>query len=124
MILAVTIFAVIVCALMGVWVTHSRAVRHARNTLLATHLAESVMESALAQGWQVQSIPPDPWTCFHVDSVLNGEKVGADFQYALQVTRNTGARGNQYKLVNVKVTWTENDHEREVNLDTVVTWQG
>lgn len=124
MVLAVTIFSVIVGALLGVWVMHARAVGHARNTLLATHLAESVLEAALAEGWQVQSIPPDPWTSFHVDCVLNGEKVGADFQYSLQVTRNTTARGSQLKLINVKVTWTEKDVEKEVNLDTVVTWQG
>lgn len=125
MIFAVTLFATVVVALMGVWAMHARAVGRARNTLLAGHLAERVMEQALSQGWQVKPIPASDATRMDMTSILNGERVVNSFQYSVDVDSLGNGTDIGLKQVRVVVKWTEADQQsREVDLDTIIYWQG
>lgn len=124
MIFAVTLFALIVVSLMGVWAMHARAVAHSRGTLIATHLAEMKMEEALSKGWLAQPQTSNTITAFRTETVVNGQKVDEVYDWTVDVTRQTTAEGGLCKLIQVKVTWQEQELKREVNLDTLITWQG
>jgi Tfp pilus assembly protein PilV len=125
MIFAVTLFATIVVALMGVWAMHARAVGRARNTLLASHLGEKVMETCLAQGWQVQPVAPSDSTTIEMTCLINDQTVITDFQYSVEVNDLGDGSDVGLKQVVVRVDWTEPDgQKREVHLETVVFWQG
>lgn len=124
MIFAVTLFALIVVSLMGVWAMHARAVAHSRGTLIATHLAEMKMEDALSRGWLAEPQESNAITAFRTEIVVNGQKVDEVYDWSVNVTRNTTSEGGLFKLIQVKVTWKEQEIKREVNLDTVITWQG
>ena len=124
MIIAVTIFAGIVVALMGVWAMHARAVAHSRGTLMATHLAERLVEEALSEGWMVSPKQSDFTTRYTAESLINGQKTTTVFDWTREVLPRSTPDGGRYKLLRVKVTWEEGGKNREVDLDTVVTWQG
>lgn len=123
MVFAATIFGIVGAALMGVWAMHARAVAHARGTLLATHLAEMKMEEAKARGWQVESRESSPMTALYTHSVVNGQPVEEVYNWKITVTRRYTDEGAQFKLIQVRVTWDEQDTKREVNIDTIIAWQ-
>lgn len=124
MIFAVTIFAGIVVALMGVWAMHARAVAHSRGTLMATHLAEKLMEEALSEGWMVNSMQSNFTSRYNAQTWINGQHTTTSFDWSREVIPRTTPDGGRYKLLRVRVTWEEGGKNREVDLDTVVTWQG
>lgn len=124
MIFAVTLFALIVVSLMGVWAMHARAIAHSRGSLIATHLAEMKLEEALSKGWQVDSKESDVMTAYRAEITLNGQKTVEIYNWKVAVQRQSSSEGGLIKTIRVRVYWDEQEIKREVNIGTVITWQG
>lgn len=124
-ILAVVIFSTATVGLTGVWMMHARSVAKSRNIMIATHLAEQLMETCVAQGWEVQPVPQSDATRIMMKMVLNSVPLETEFRYEVTVrTENPTNVKIGIKHVKVRVYWDDDTgKDRRVFLETLVYWQ-
>lgn len=124
-VIGVLIFATVMIGLTGVWVAHARSVAKSRYHLLATHLAEQLMETCIAQGWSVQPIRMSDNTRVKMKSTINGVELETEFRYEVLVTTEKPTPGQiGIKKARVRVYWDDDTgKDRKVSLTTLIFWQ-
>ena len=126
-IMAGFLLATVSLGLMSIWVQHARSVARARNLMLASHLAQSVMEDSCARGWTVVGIPKAQALATTVEAVVAGKPVSTRLWHYVEVVREPALAPGVVppKQVRVVVTWDEGDGlPHEVRLSTLIYWQG
>ncbi len=113
------IFATISIALLGMWGAYYRMMGKGRNTLVATNLAQDVMEKQIALGWQAQSVPPPNTITMEetIDSTVRTEV----YNYWIDVVDNDPLNVG-LKTVKVHVSWVDNTGQHEVLVVTGLYW--
>ena len=119
-IIAVTIFGGLVVALLNIWIAHAKALDHTQNMLVAANLAESVMESQIGLGFKVKSMPKKD---IELNRIVDDIVVPITFTYEIGVVDTSGPTGPEVKQVRVRVTWKEQDVEKEVVVESLIYWQ-
>jgi Tfp pilus assembly protein PilV len=124
-IIGVFIFATATVGLTGVWLMHARLITKSRNVVIATHLAEQLMETCLTQGWQVQPIPLSDENKIHMKMVLNSVHSESEYRYEVRVKEEKPTASKiGIKHVKVRVYWNDDTgKDRRVSLETLVYWQ-
>lgn len=120
MMIAITLFGGVVISLMGVWVIHTRAIEKSQDTLVASNIAEAVMEDQQGLAFKTEPIPK---TLIQVKRIINDVEVPVDYYYEVEVVDTSGPTGPDLKEVTVKVTWTEAGETKETRLVSYVYWQ-
>ncbi len=126
------IFCTVVCSLLSVWTTHASMLSKSRNMLIASHLAEQLMEQCISQGWDVVPIPASPSTQFREVFTINGQSYTVIFQYSIEVKTNPppqppGPDKPPVGTKNILVTVSWNDSQtqvKQVQMETRVYWPG
>lgn len=120
MMIAITLFGGVVISLMGVWVIHTKAVEKAQDTLVASNLAESIMEDQQGLAFKAEPIPK---TLVQVNRYVDANTYPTDYYYEVQVVDTSGPTGPDLKEITVIVTWKEGTEEKETRLVSFVYWQ-
>lgn len=120
MMLACMIFSTCIIMMSGVWVIHNSAVGRSRMLMIGTHVAEEVLQEAVALGYKNLPDPPDSTTgTVNVNTTLRSANVSTQYKW----TRTIAVAGSlgQLKSIQVVVEWQDGpNHTRKVNLETIV----
>lgn len=120
MMIAITLFGGVVISLMSCWVMHTKAIEKSQDTLVATNLAESIMEDQMGLAFKTEPIPK---TLVQVNRFIDNNTVPTDYYYEVQVVDTSGPTGPDLKEVTVIVTWQEGQETKETRLISYVYWQ-
>lgn len=120
MMIAITLFGGVVISLMGVWVLHTKAIEKSQDTLVASNLAEAIMEDQEGLAFKAEPIPK---TLVQVNRIVDNNIVPNDYYYEVLVTDTSGPTGPDLKEITVKVTWKEGPETKETKLVSFVYWQ-
>lgn len=117
-----TLFVTVMVVLMGVWVTHARAIELTQDQEVATNLAQMFMEQALDQGYAVTNVTSSP---FLVQRFLRGVTYDSTFLYSVNVTDAPNgplAPSPGHRVVVVKVEWQDSSANHTVMMESNATW--
>lgn len=115
--IAVLLFATLVVACLGVWVTHYQANAQSQNIMIATYLARQLVEENLDKNPNdVVSVPRGTQPPFVMTSKVDGRPRVSQYDYAVEVSDPTPGLRN---LV-VRVWWQEANQEKELHLETLL----
>lgn len=90
--------------LMGLWSNHARAMEKARHNIVASYLAEKVMEECLTAGYdRVDERASSSPVIHELVHKHRGESIPTRYQVVVTVVPNAG--GLQAKSVKVAVKW-------------------
>lgn len=119
------LFSIISVAFLGVWGMQVRGAEKSRHNLVATLLAEQMIEEVMGQGYELtkESAPEDP----PMEPIeVEMESLGADgvwvtinvsYQPEIEV-KEIGGAGDKLKQVTVRVSWEDTTKTGEVVLET------
>ncbi len=130
-IIASFIFAGISVSFLGVWGMQVRAVEKSRHLLVATYLAEQIMEEAISEGYEQLSVSEDGAEELEDIEIVNENrrKTGPADQWDEQivlyrVTREVFEEGatsdDRLRRIVVRVTWDDTTKTGEVLLESFV----
>lgn len=121
MIIAAMVFLTIVVALLGVWAQNAQMLQRDSNHLMASVIAQNVMESQLSLGFKAEPIAE---TDFDVTHFVDGKAAVAHFTYRVDVTdTSVGPNDVALKQCLVTVTWEENGNAKTLQLESMLGWQ-
>lgn len=120
MMIAITLFGGVVISLMGVWVIHTKAIEKSQDTLVASNLAEAIMEDQEGLAFKAEPIPK---TLIQVNRIVDNNIVPNDYYYEVSVVDTSGPTGPDLKEITVRVTWKEGTETKETKLVSFVYWQ-
>lgn len=127
-ILAGFIFATITASMVGVWITYAKATSKGRSLLVATHLAERVMEQQLALGWSAVSLDRDEEERrFVVTQSVDGAESRIAYYYWVDVedlSDTSDPLNLGLKKIVVTVEWQSPEGSRTVSCESLVYWGG
>ncbi|MEW6282409.1 MAG: type II secretion system protein [Candidatus Eremiobacterota bacterium] len=111
-VVAVMIYATVAVLLIGMWVTHHRALHKARMTLIAGYVAQQEMEKL--RSLDLASIVPSSGDV-RINSIIRGVPQSAKFHHEV-VTSNEGVNGTMTS-VRVEVSWQEGPETRKLVIE-------
>ena len=121
MIIAAMVFLTIVVALLGVWAQNAWVLRRDSNRLMASLIAQDVMESQVSLGFKAEAVPA---TDFDVTNFVDGAASVSHFSYVVEVQdTSTGPEDVALKECRVVVTWEEDDSVKTLQLESLLSWQ-
>ena len=118
--IATFVFSSVSIFFLGVWGQHVRANEKSRHYLVASHLAESLIEEKLSMGYG--AVPADPTPedrPFEMIIKNRGAEITVEYRATVLVTE-IGAAEDRLKSVEVRVTWDDSTSTGEVFLETVL----
>jgi hypothetical protein len=124
-VIASFLFSTIAVAFLGVWGMQARGLEKSRHSLVATMLAEELVEETMAKGYETTQItegPPEPDEIFMETESRgpSGEWTSIPVTYTSE--RTVAPIGDpdkdKLKMVTVKVTWDDSTNIGEVVLVT------
>lgn len=124
MMVGLLLFTIIATAFGGVWNAYYQMIGKARSTLVASHLAEDIMEGQLALGWQSVTVNPGPGHQFTMVQVVDGNETEIVYDYWIEVRDLSDPGYIGLKQVVVHVSWNEPSGKREVTCETLLYWGG
>jgi len=114
------VFSVCALSLLNLVVAHAHDMQRSQNRLVASAIAQGVMEQQLSLGF----------ACRDLDKQTVSASRGIDaateelrFQTQSSITDTSGGGAPIFKIITVKVSWTEEQQERSVSLQNYVSWQ-
>jgi type II secretory pathway pseudopilin PulG len=120
MVLACVIFSTCILLMTGVWATHNDAVGRTRMQMIGSHVAEQVLEEAIALGYK--NLPDPPHTLsgdVSVDTIVRSKTQSAAYHWTRTI-QPAGTLG-QLKSIQVLVEWQDGpNRKRKVNLESIV----
>ena len=124
-VIAAFLFSIVSVAFLGVWGMQVRGAEKSRHNLVATLLAEQMIEEVMGQGYELtkeskDSDPPmEPIKIQTESRGANGvwETIDVFYQPEIEV-KEIGGGGDKLKQVTVKVTWQDTTKTGEVVLET------
>lgn len=121
MIIAAMVFVTIVVALLGVWAQNARMLRRDTNQVMASVIAQNIMESQVSLGFKAEAVPP---TVFDVTHFVDGTPAAAHFTYQVDVTdTSVGPDEVALKQCVVTVSWEEDGNVKKLQLESMLGWQ-
>lgn len=122
LVIGLMIFSTVSIALLGVWSSYYQMMGKSRSLLVATNLAQHIMEQQIALGWQSMDVPAGPGTILTMEQAVEGEITRVDYQYSVEVTDNSAPGSIGLKQVVVFVSWKDSSGRREVRAETMLYW--
>lgn len=133
-VIAAFIFSVSAIAFIGVWGMQVRGLEKSRHTLVATFLAEEIVEQAMADGYErtapttmpLDEVPYDIDTESLNPTTGVWERHSVTYVTTMQVTEidgedpNTDIDDDKVKQILVRVTWEDTTKTGEIVLETFV----
>lgn len=123
-VIASFIFSVSTIAFLGVWGMQARSIEKSRHKLVATLLAESLVEAVMQEGYEataVSTLPVDieelPMETEIKDPQGNWHTTTVIYEYTTTVTE-IGGDDDRLKKVDISVTWEDSTKNGEVKLVT------
>lgn len=113
MMIAMAIFSTVLITSMGIWPVSFQAVQKAKNTLIASHLAEQETETTISQGYSGAASRSGSYI---LNSTVNGVVQSLTYTYTVTVT----AVSTTLKDVVVQVQWLEGANARFVKYETLL----
>lgn len=123
-VIASFLFSVVAVAFLGVWGMQVRAMEKSRHNLVATMLAEEIIEEIMSAGYELTPLTEGEPKLGFVDMEMehrgaNGEWATITSRYESEVTvTEIGTGDDRLKQVTVKVTWDDSSHVGEIVLET------
>lgn len=117
---ATFMFSFVAIVFTGVWGQHMRAMEKSRHFLVASHLAESLLERKIGAGYHVVR-PGVEDLDLNMKTKIKSGVVNAVYHSTVTVTDIGGSEDNKRSVL-VRVYWDENDTTKagEVILETVL----
>lgn len=131
-IVASFLFAGISISFLGVWGMQVRAVEKSRHLLVATYLAEDIMETAISEGYEQLTVSEDGPEELEPIVIINENrrKTGPADQWDTQTAsyrasmevfeEGSEADGDRLRRIVVRVTWDDTTKTGEVVLESYV----
>lgn len=116
LVLAMVILSSAIVMMTGVWSTYYQGAVLGRDRLVASHLAASLMEDAIARGSLVQPVAPGERPPVRMSSRVMGRETTREYRYEVQVQRLPEGLTD----VQVTVEYGEGSDRHEVVLETLV----
>jgi type II secretory pathway pseudopilin PulG len=122
-VIAAFLFSTIAVAFLGVWGMQARGLEKSRHKLVATMLAEQIVEEAMAEGYELTRVTEEPETSEIEMAIENRNKAGEWISIPVvyqteRVVAEIGVDEDKLKQVIVKVTWEDSTNTGEVTLVT------
>lgn len=122
-VVAMLIFSTVTTAFLGAWSYHVRASEKSRHYLVASFLAESLIEKAISQGYnglEVGVVEDE----VSMKITARGTETEAVYKTVQTVTEEGDLSVDKLKSVVVVVTWEDTNKTGEVRFETVVAGAG
>jgi len=120
--LAMVLFSTVVVFISSIWITHARIVGKSRARMVATFLAEQLLEDCINRGYYdcENIVKKDKFT---MTSWMRGRQIDIDYEYEVSFKEHP-AYVNRLKIVTVRVKFPGEDEEdsnyREVVYETML----
>lgn len=122
-VVAMLIFSTVTIAFLGAWSYHVRASEKSRHYLVASFLAESLIEKAISQGYNGLEVKPEEGEA-RMKITARGTETEVVYKTFQNVTEIGDLSVDRLKSVVVVVTWEDSNKTGEVRLETVVAGAG
>lgn len=120
--LAMVLFSTVVVFISSIWTTHARIIGKSRARMVATFLAEQLLEDCINRGYFDCENIQTPGN-FTMSSWMRGKQIDIDYEYDVTISEHP-AYLNKLKIVKVRVKFPGEDEEdssyREVVYETMV----
>lgn len=117
--LAAFIFSIVSIAFAQVWVYHTRAMEKTRHYLVASHLAQSLIEGKMALGYA--GVDTGVETDFaEMRTRVQGTDITVRYDYTVTITEMDPSLADKKRAVEVLVKWHDTTNRGEVRLETLL----